>query len=300
MRIRCILWLSAGCAGLVSVLSPAQSSAATAAQFDCLRQRHLAVVSAHRGRPAPEYPENAMSSLRAAHATGIPLLEIDVSQTSDGALVLLHDQTLDRTTTGQGHLKATTLKQLRAYRLKTSDGRMTEETVPTLDEALKWGRTVGARLKLDIKRGTAFDAVIQAVKQARMTAQTVIITYSIDDAARVHQLDRQQMISTPVQSSDDIQKLKSTGVDLSRIVAWTGTHRPEPGLWRTLSKHGIEVVFGTLGPPEQRLDDQYAADGDPSEYTELRKAGATVIASDAPVTALKALGSGHAVCMGAK
>jgi glycerophosphoryl diester phosphodiesterase len=60
---------------------------------------------------------------------------------------------------------------------------------------------------------------------------------------------------------------------------------------------GIEPIFGTLGRPGDRLDDVYAADGNPSEYGDLVRAGVVMIASDAAVTAQRVIGAGYRVCM---
>jgi glycerophosphoryl diester phosphodiesterase len=56
-------------------------------------------------------------------------------------------------------------------------------------------------------------------------------------------------------------------------------------------------MFGTLGRPGERLDDVYLADGNPSEYVDLARAGAVVIASDSAVMAQRAIGTGYKGCM---
>src|SRR5512140_2434361 len=71
-------------------------------RMDCPREHDLAVVAAHRGQPDQSAAENALSSFKASLAAGVPFLEIDVATTKDGALVLMHDDTLGRTTTGSG------------------------------------------------------------------------------------------------------------------------------------------------------------------------------------------------------
>ncbi len=70
-------------------------------------------VAAHRGWPA-RYPENTMPSFAAALSLGVDQLETDIRITKDGELILLHDPTLDRTTTGAGLAAEQTLAQIRA------------------------------------------------------------------------------------------------------------------------------------------------------------------------------------------
>ena len=60
--------------------------------------------------------------------------------TKDGVIVLMHDETIDRTTTGKGKVKDLTYEQLQSYRLKLADGTVTNHTVPSLYDALVAGR----------------------------------------------------------------------------------------------------------------------------------------------------------------
>ena len=66
-------------------------------------------------------------------------------------------------------------------------------------------------------------------------------------------------------------------------VTWCWPHS-RPAFWRSLAEAGVEAQFGTLGAPGRRLDDQYAADGNPSEYRQLFDEGAVIIATDTPLT----------------
>lgn len=86
------------------------------------------LIYAHRGYSA-KYPENTISAFKAAlpHVDGI---ELDVQLTRDGRLVVIHDETVDRTTNGSGFVKDMTLRQLRL--LRTESG----ERIPTLEEVL--------------------------------------------------------------------------------------------------------------------------------------------------------------------
>ncbi|MGK2285401.1 glycerophosphodiester phosphodiesterase family protein [Pedomonas sp. V897] len=249
-------------------------------QLDRLRERKAGIAAAHRGRPDPHTLENALSGLQAAWEAGIQLMEVDVATTADGALVLLHDDRLERTTTGEGPVSAATLAQVRACRLKDRHGNPLEETVPTLAEALRWARTRGAWLQLDIKPRTRVEAVLQTVDAEQMAGQVIIVTYRLSDALRVHRLDPRVMVSTPIRSVRDLRDLQRRGFDLSRLIAWTGTQKPSPSLWEALRRHGVEAAFGTNGRARVRLDDLYLADGDPAEYSDLVRQGVTVIASD--------------------
>ncbi len=99
---------------------------------------------AHRGYSA-KHPENTLRAFEAAlpYVDGI---ELDVQRTKDGRLVVIHDETVDRTTDGSGYVKDMTLRQLRALR---SEG----ERIPTLEEVFALVAahdvTVNVELKTD-------------------------------------------------------------------------------------------------------------------------------------------------------
>lgn len=122
-------------------------------------------VVAHRGG-ALEAPENTVAAVRHAVAIGAQWIEVDVHLTRDGVPVVLHDETLDRTTDGVGPVSALTLDELRRVRVDTAsladEARRRAPTiapafadlgtlpVPTLDEVLD---VPGAHLMIEIKSG---------------------------------------------------------------------------------------------------------------------------------------------------
>ena len=83
-------------------------------------------VAAHRGFSA-EYPENTIPSFSAAIDCGVDQLETDVRMTSDGELVLIHDDTVNRTTNGTGLVSQMTFGELR--KLDASNGKKGFEEV---------------------------------------------------------------------------------------------------------------------------------------------------------------------------
>jgi glycerophosphoryl diester phosphodiesterase len=267
-----------------------------AAQFDCLRDEHLAVVAAHRGQPDQSWAENAMSSLAASYRANVPFLEIDVATTSDGVLVLMHDDTLDRTTTGSGRVGDRTWSEIQALKVKRPDGVVLDERVPGLADALGWGKTAGARFELDVKPTTRFSDVVDAVHAARMQDQVLVVTYTLAHAKTIHGLDRRLMISVSMENAEDVAEARRS-INPQRLLGWTGTRDPQTRPFGILRAADIEPIFGTLGRPGERLDDIYLADGNPSEYVDLARAGAVMIASDAAVVAQRAIGTGYRRCM---
>lgn len=101
---------------------------------------HDAMVLAHRACWEGGAPELSVAAIRACDAIKPEMIEIDVIATKDGALILMHDDTVDRTTNGTGQVADLTLEQIRALRLRSGEGGpdavLTDEKIPTLEEAL--------------------------------------------------------------------------------------------------------------------------------------------------------------------
>ncbi|MBU2399549.1 MAG: glycerophosphodiester phosphodiesterase family protein, partial [Alphaproteobacteria bacterium] len=117
-----LLISTSACVGAAPASAPPMDGPAMAAYFDCVRDGGVA-ISAHRAVSAPDQPENSIAAIMAT-GRAIPgaILELDAVLTHDGHLVLMHDETMDRTTTGRGRVADLTLAQVKAARLKASNG----------------------------------------------------------------------------------------------------------------------------------------------------------------------------------
>ncbi len=100
------------------------------------RQIGRPFVVAHRGAPVAE-PENTLASFALALAQGADALETDLRFTRDDEIVLFHDETLERTTDGQGKVRDHSLSELKRFRTRRPDGSgWSDERVPSLVELL--------------------------------------------------------------------------------------------------------------------------------------------------------------------
>ncbi|PZO41075.1 MAG: glycerophosphodiester phosphodiesterase, partial [Alphaproteobacteria bacterium] len=144
-----LVFAAAGCAA--APVRPAASQPALAAYFDCVRETGVA-ISAHRAQSADDQAENSVGAIEAT-GRAIPgaILEIDAAMTQDGQLVLMHDDTLDRTTTGTGRVADMTFDAVRRTRLTATDGTVLSAPPPTLKEALEAAGRVGAIASIDLK-----------------------------------------------------------------------------------------------------------------------------------------------------
>ncbi len=276
--------LLAGCAAgpQAALKSAAEPQAGDlAVWFDCLRTRGEAVIGAHRAGPAPGLPENALETMAATLARNSDaLLEIDVQVSADGVLFLLHDDRLDRTTSGSGRASALTWEQLSQLNLRDNAGTLVGARIPALADALALAIAQGGVVQLDVKRGVDFAAVVDAVRAAEAERNAIIITYRDEDALTVARLAPELMVSAGINSRAAADALIAAGMRRERLLAWTGTRAPDAALFAELRAAGIEPLFGTLGRPGERLDDRWLADGDASEFAALERDGAVVVATD--------------------
>lgn len=107
------------------------------------------MVVAHRGywRSAPE---NSILAVKNAVNAGIEIVEVDVRKTKDGHLVVIHDKTLDRTTTGKGRIGDITLDSVKSVYLKNGVGVRTHYRVPTLEEMMTF--VAGQKLLVNLDK----------------------------------------------------------------------------------------------------------------------------------------------------
>jgi glycerophosphoryl diester phosphodiesterase len=152
-------------------------------------------VAAHRGGAAL-WPENSLLAFRNALRLGVDAVEADVHLTADGEVVILHDPTLDRTTTGRGPVRALRFGELAGLRLRGVDGAPTEERVPRLAELLDLARAAAAELLIEIKVDAARrrypgieDKVLARVKDRALLARTPIMAFQADTIRRVRELE---------------------------------------------------------------------------------------------------------------
>lgn len=156
---------------------------------DILAERLPTAITAHRGS-ARKAPENSLSAIRQAIAEGADYVEIDVQESKDGALVLVHDADLARQGGVARRVSDMTLAEVKAVDIGSSvDAAFAGEQVPTLDEALTLVED-RARLMIELKyyagEQRLAERVVHAVQARGMTDQVVLqsLTWRGLEAAR--------------------------------------------------------------------------------------------------------------------
>ena len=127
------------------------------------------LVVAHRGnwRSAPE---NSVAAIDSAIQMGVDIVEIDIHKTKDGQLILMHDDRVDRTTTGKGYVKDLTLAEIKQLRLRNGCNIKTIYKVPTLEEVL-----LEAKGKVMLNLDKAFDYFHQVYELLEKTGTANLV-----------------------------------------------------------------------------------------------------------------------------
>lgn len=246
-------------------------------------------ISVHRGGgDLKGYPENCIESFdyvakQIGTLTHPAIIECDIDLTKDSVLVMMHDATLDRTTTGTGKLIGKTYAELATIRLEDNMGNVTPYKIPTLEDVLRWGKNKVA-FTLDVKRNVSFASVVNMIHKTGAGDYAAVITYNAKDAALVHQIDPNLMISVTIRNRAEYDRLHDLGLPDNRMVAFVGVTEPPKELYDFLHQKGIACILGTLG----NLDKQAASKGD-QVYKKFAENGADMMSTDRPLEMSKAV-----------
>jgi glycerophosphoryl diester phosphodiesterase len=149
------------------------------------------MVAAHRAVHNAGCPENSISAIMQAIQLGADIVELDVRVTADNVVVLMHDETIDRTTNGKGKVENYTLASLKEFRLKKKDGTLTDETIPAFTEALE---VVRGNIMVDIDLKTYnVKPIIRAVRASVTRSQVFYFDNDYKLLEEIRRLDEGSM-----------------------------------------------------------------------------------------------------------
>ena len=132
---------------------------------------NYAMVIAHRG-DWRYGPENSLEGFENCIRSGFDAIEVDVRMTKDSVLVIMHDETVNRTTNGKGRVSDLTFAEIKKLRLKTPTNYLTDQRVPSFEETLNLAR--GQILVLVDKWSLYKEAVLKMVHSMGMDRQIML------------------------------------------------------------------------------------------------------------------------------
>ncbi|MCB1885466.1 MAG: glycerophosphoryl diester phosphodiesterase [Geminicoccaceae bacterium] len=240
----------------------------------------LPLVVGHRGARAAA-PENTLAGVREAHGQGARWVEVDVKLSRDGVPFLLHDDTLDRTTTGRGRARTYAMADLKAFDAGAFLGpAFAGERLPTLAElvSLLAGLDMGLNLEIKPCRGLEAETAERAVAVLRETwpkdrpwpLLSSFSPKSLEAAASVAPDMPRGLIADRLPR--DWRRIVA---DLRLQTLHLGHEDLKPGQLAMLAGEGIPVLLWTVN--------------DPIRATALLAEGAAAIITDRPGAVLAAI-----------
>jgi glycerophosphoryl diester phosphodiesterase len=212
------------------------------------------LIAAHRG-DWRNTPENSMKALLNCIERGYDIMELDVKMTRDSQLVIMHDNTIDRTTNAKGKVSDYTLAEIRKLRLRNGLGRVTGHPIPTLEEMMlaakdkiiinvdKGNDWLPAVLQVLQKTGTLEQSIVnvgdniayqQLIKENDISDKAILMVVAdmkLPDAAAIisSYKTRKRSIIQPIFNTDSLTNLNTLPKVSSEQVIWLN------GLWPSLN-----------------------------------------------------------------
>ena len=195
---------------------------------------HSVLVVSHRAdwRNAPE---NSLQAIKNCMAMGVDMVEIDLKKTKDGQLILLHDKTIDRTTTGKGNPEDYILAELRQFRLRNGAGHKTDHVIPTFEEVMTLCK---GKILVNVDKGYDYFKDAYAILEKTGTVQQCIMKAGLpyEQVRKENGEVLEKMIFMPV-------------INLHK----DGAETIIDGYMKNLKPVAYELVFDNDGEEVQRL-----------------------------------------------
>jgi len=209
-------------------------------------------VIAHRGACSVA-PENTMAAFRRATEMGVDCIETDLHLSRDGRLIIVHDSTLNRTTSGDGLVKNFTFKELRELDAgKWFSEEFAGERLPSVEELLDLAGQHDLSLYLEVKGGAGYGverAVISALRGRKESKATVVLCFDASVLDRIHQLDRLLMTGLLFESNPMEMVKEAVRVGARQIAPRGDCVTPE--LIDDAHRRGLKVVTWTINEASQ-------------------------------------------------
>jgi len=225
-------------------------------------------IIGHRGASG-HAPENTLAAFKKAVALGATFIETDLQLSRDARFVAIHDDTLDRTTNGQGKVHDQTLAALRRFDAGSWFGSdYTGERIPTLEEILEFSKKNDIVFYLELKPSGSWGgehALIGALRESGEVARVVVISFDHTILAGLRKIEPTLM--TGVLYDGQLANPLTTAVDVGARQLVVRGDLVTPAMIVEARKRDLQVVCWTVNHPAHiRLLIAAGVDGIMSDY----------------------------------
>lgn len=195
-------------------------------------------------------PENSLQSIEKAIAMKVDMIELDIQPTKDGNFICMHDETLDRTSTGKGPIKDYTTEELKKFVLRSGNGIKTRQPIPTLKEALN---VCKGRILVNIdKGGTYIKEIMPIIQECGMEKQVIIKGYYPVEKVKKEYGSNESMLYMPIVNLWDkeavatIQTFIKNFTPIAYELCFKDDANPNLKIIDEITKSGSRVWMNTL------------------------------------------------------
>lgn len=184
--------------------------------------KHRVLVAAHRGGFDSDLPENSLAlfdyTCKNTELKPV-ILELDIRASNSGTLYLMHDETLDRTTSGKGRISESSDEYLKSLFLKDKNNQLTSHKIPLLSQVLFEFDDSDFMLMLDVK-GNIHEEVIDLIKSSGLEDHCIMLTFDYEMTKLCLAASSKMWISTYLSSKEDWTKIKSSDIPNKQMIVY--------------------------------------------------------------------------------
>lgn len=215
------------------------------------RKHDQIIISGHRGGMMKGFPENSIASCEQTLSLMPSFFEIDPRLTKDSVLVLMHDDTINRTTNGKGKVSDLTYAELQKFVLKDREGNLTSFKIPTLIEMLDWGRDK-VIFNLDNK-AVPWEMYSKLLKEKKYP-NIILSVRSLKEALFYYERNDNVMLCVGIKNMEEYNAYKDSGIPWNRIMAYVGyTMDPaQQQVYDLLHQNGVMCMIA-VAPTKDKI-----------------------------------------------
>lgn len=243
------------------------------------------IISGHRGTMENGLPENSIPAMEAVLRNTTAIFEVDPRLTKDSVIVMVHDETLDRTTNGTGKVSDYTWAELKKLRLKNHQGEVTEFRINTLEEMILWakGKTI---LNLD-KKDVPLASIASIIEAHDAYSWVWVTVHNVAQAQFYLDRNPKHYFSMHIRTSEALDAFKTSGLPYDRMIVYIGPEIKESNqdMYAYFNRRGVMCMISTAPSYDKLETVEMRAD----KYKKVFSDGASILESDLPIEVSRAI-----------